>query len=104
MRTLRIPVEGPCAIDNVQITLPYLQECGGGSIEAGRLNDAMMFVDEDGGLKSEPKVNQRATEIAGQVIVGNVVIVGPTDGLGNSTAVPQRYIDAVRARGWVPRR
>lgn len=56
--------------------LPVLQEAVDGYIETVYIKcfKSMMIVDEDGSLKQKP-INERATMIAGQKIVGSVVLI-----------------------------
>lgn len=58
-----------------RFTLKEVQEIVGGYVERVRLpHKAVMLVDEEGKLKSKP-VNQAASEVAGQTIVGDVLLL-----------------------------
>jgi hypothetical protein len=65
-----------------KFTLAELQALVGGYIEMVRIpGDAgkrVLFVDEDGRLKGL-KPNVRASQIAGQLIVGNAVLCSPKE-------------------------
>jgi hypothetical protein len=44
-------------------------------IDTGEYSDKFMIVDEDGLIKSNPIANTKASKIAGQPIVGQVMII-----------------------------
>ena len=61
-------------------TLKELQDAVGGyiqivSITAGEHSGSLMIVDEEGLIKPNPQVNKEASLIAGQQIVGQVIII-----------------------------
>ncbi len=57
-------------------TLKELQQTVNGLIEIVYLNeDKLMVVDEEGLLKADPCLNIEASKIAGQPIVGQVIII-----------------------------
>ena len=61
-------------------TLTELQKIMGGYIQLVYINDGwykgkVMVVDEEGLCKPDPQLNEEASKIAGQPIVGNVVII-----------------------------
>ena len=70
-------------------TLDDYQKIVGGYIEVVVLADGCsMYVNEEGKLDGLP-VNAAATVLVpGDVIVGNVLIVGPTDDEGDDTDIP----------------
>lgn len=119
MRALRIPVDGDVQVVDVDITLSWLQEQVGRYIEPvyvdqvltdrGRREvDACVYVNEEGKLNGLP-VNPRATDFCAltiggwfrDVIVGDVVIVGPPGREGEETPVPDDAIAVVREWGWL---
>lgn len=107
MRAVRIPVEGPITVEDVSLTLRYLQDAVGGRSEHLIIPalGVSMYVNERGTVMGLP-VNDRATEIAWNIlgdketIVGNVVILGPPEG-ANHTDVPQGFIDRLEAVEWL---
>ena len=118
MKALRIPVSGPTELVDVDVTLKWLQEQVGGFIEhvyvyevltdQGRRHvDACVWLNEEGKLNSLP-VNPRATDFCAltiggwfrDVIVGDVVIVGPPGPDGNETPVQDAVVRIVRDWGW----
>jgi hypothetical protein len=105
MRALRIPVDGPCVLDNTKITLDYLKGCVGGYIEYVRtdIDGALIVCDEEGALKTKP-LNIRATALCNAYtpIVGDVVLVGAADEDGNETPVPESVVIHARRVGWLP--
>ncbi len=61
-------------------TLEELQNAVGGyiqivSITTGEYSEKLMIVDEEGLLKDNPQVNEEASKIVGQRIVGQVIII-----------------------------
>ena len=61
-------------------TLKELQQAVGGYIElvpikAGEYEGKLMVVDEEGRLKADAQLNENASRIAGQIIVGQVIII-----------------------------
>ena len=61
-------------------TLEELQKAVGGyiqivSITAGEHSGRLMVVDEEGKLKTDAQINIEASKIAGQPIVGQVIII-----------------------------
>ena len=62
--------------DGKVFSLKELQEAVGGYIELVPLNDGkLMVVDEDGKMKADTQFNREASRIAGQQIVGTVLII-----------------------------
>ena len=66
--------------DRKVFTLQELQKAVDGYIQIVPLNQGefvgkLMIVDEDGKLKSDAKLNSEASRIAGQKIVGQVIII-----------------------------
>ena len=66
--------------DGKTFTLVELQKAVGGYIQIVPLNQGeyvgkLMIVDEDGLLKIDAKLNNEASRIAGQRIVGKVIII-----------------------------
>jgi hypothetical protein len=121
MKAIVIPADGNCParVVDEKLTLDFLQGAVGGLIEAvcicQVLTDSGMqsvdctcLVNEDGKLDGLP-VNARATDLAAvaiggwvrDVIVGDVIVVGPPDSDGEETACPDQVIDIVRVWGWL---
>lgn len=84
-------------------SLESFQDAVGGFIEAIALRDATMYVNEEGKLNGLP-VNSNANVIArafgsrisyDDLIVGDVIIVGPTDDYGCDTDCPQSLIKTI---------
>jgi len=62
--------------DEKVFSLKELQEAVGGYIELVSIDDGkLMVVDEEGKLKADAQVNEEASRIAGQQIVGQVLII-----------------------------
>ena len=66
--------------DGKVFTLDELQNAVGGYIElvpinSGEYEGKLMVVDEEGRLKADAKLNENASRIAGQIIVGQVIII-----------------------------
>ena len=66
--------------DGKVFTLKELQKAVDGYIQIVHLNQGeyvgkLMVVDEDGKLKTDAKLNNEASRIAGQRIVGQVIII-----------------------------
>ena len=82
--------------------LPMLQEAVGGWIEAVSLRDFDFYCNEEGKLTGLP-VNEVATalweEVYGptDVIMGDIIIVGPVDGEGYNTELSTDHILTVQA-------
>lgn len=119
MRALFIPVDGDVHVVDSDITLSWLQEQVGGYIQPvyvaqvltdrGRREvDACVYVNEEGKLNGLP-INPRATDFCAlaiggwrrDVIVGNVVVIGPPGPEGEETPVPDDVVDVVREWGWL---
>lgn len=119
MRALRIPVADDVEVVDVDITLDWLQAQVGGLIEhvyvyevltdrGRRPVDACVWLNEEGKLERLP-VNPRATDFCAlaiggwfrDVIVGDVVIVGPPGPEGEETPVQDAVVDIVRDWGWL---
>jgi hypothetical protein len=66
-----------------------------GDIEAVVLDDGYtLYVNETGRLQPAPRLNVTATIMAGQTIVGDVVLTGPVDDEGENESVAQDRIAA----------
>ena len=119
MRALCIPTAGDVRVVDVEVTLSWLQQQVGGYIQPvyvdqvltdrGRREvDACVYVNEEGKLDGLP-VNPRATDFCAlaiggwlrDIIVGDVVIVGPPGPDGEGTPVPDDAIAVVREWGWL---
>ena len=62
--------------DGKTFSLKELQEAVGGYIELVPLNDGKLLVcDEEGKLKANAQINEEASRIANQQIVGQVIII-----------------------------
>lgn len=83
---------------------PVLHERIGGWFQVVRApHGAYVYLDEEGKLKGLP-VNMLATLIAQEVglgdwIVGPAVVVGPPDGEGFDTSVPEEFLNYVESLG-----
>ena len=94
---ITIKVDGTRSVESVEtIDLDFLQEAVGGYIEAVGLSsyEATMYVNEEGLIRGLP-MNPLASEIAGQLLVGDVVIVGPTNEDGEDTGLSDEQIDSL---------
>lgn len=110
MRALRVPVSGPCKVEDVKFTLDYIQSVVGGYIEAvhvpGFLHGATLYCNEEGKLNAFAS-NPRATSLFKPVlfgsdyIAGDVVIVGPPDRNGEDTPVDPYVVELARIAGWI---
>ena len=91
---ITIKADGTKSVESVEtIDLDFLQEAVGGYIEAVGLSsyDAVMYVNEEGILRGLP-VNPEASDIAGQILVGDVIIVGQTNSEGEDTGLSDEQI------------
>jgi hypothetical protein len=89
-----IPVEGPVVPITVQ-SLDDYQSAVGGDIEALELSGgATMYLNDAGKLDGLP-LNPRATQLSHLMprdwIVGPVLILGPVDGNGDDTDLPDGW-------------
>jgi hypothetical protein len=121
MKAVVIPADSTCParVEDERLTLDYLQGVVGGLIEAvnidqvltdnGRKNvDCTMFVRETGKLDGL-SVNARATDLAAiaiggwirDVVVGDVIVVGPPGPHGEETPCPDRIISIVDEWAWL---
>lgn len=116
MRAVRIPVVGPIVVEDVVVDLPYLNAAVGGYIEAVAVREVLVadqagrgarapaaftvYLNEEGKLDGLP-LNLRATHLAlaslgGDVIVGDAVVLGPPDAVGDDTPAPDELLDVLR--------
>jgi len=88
---------------DVDVNLEWLQKTVGGNIElvsSGSFASWNAYCNEEGKLLRLP-VNETATLFAeelgwlgiGDVLVGNVVFLGPADNFGEDTAVPEWLLE-----------
>lgn len=98
-----IPAEGPIRREEIPDDdvwgLQFLQEAVGGHIELVpmRRDDLTMYCNDEGKLDGLP-INHLATAIADlmdDILVGDVVLLGPVDRHGDSQGVPQHIADAL---------
>jgi hypothetical protein len=94
-----IDPEGHVTVTSID-GLPMMQHIVGGYIEL-RTTPAgnSMYLNEEGKLKMLP-YNPLATALSGlqgDFIVGTVLLLGPPDGEGDDTDLPQDVIDALRS-------
>lgn len=98
MKFVVIPTAGPARVEDAKPEdLSFFQNAVGGYIEVVVLprGDALMVVNEEGKLTHLP-INRRATLLyPGDIIVGDVVIVGPPDEEGEFTAAPDYIVESV---------
>lgn len=82
--------------DDMRERLRQMQAHVGGWIEAVSLDGGTMYINEEGKLRGLP-FNWVATEVATvhgaiarnrDLIVGNAIVLGPTDDNGDDTAIP----------------
>lgn len=103
MKTIVVPIEGDVRVEDVsKIDLDYLSGVVGGYIEAVTLRGVKvtMYINEEGKLDGLD-VNRRATQLAwagggidySDFIVGNVVLVGAPDTLGNDTGLTEWQVE-----------
>lgn len=84
---LVITPEGKLTVVTVR-KLEDMQDHVGGYIEEGvEWSRGMIYVNEEGLLRGL-KLNQLASVIAGRYLVGNALVLGPTDEAGESTGLP----------------
>ena len=121
MKAVIVPANStqPAQVVDEKLTLDYLQGVVGGLIEAVCISqvltdsgmkevDCTVFVNEEGKLIGLP-VNARATDLCAvaiggwirDIVVGDVVVVGPPDGNGDETAVPDQIVEIVDEWGWL---
>lgn len=85
----------------VPLLEPMQEAIGGGWLELATVGDAAFYLDEEGKMKGLP-ANQAATLLAyhlgwrtDDLMVGTVLVLGPTDRQGYDTAVTENTL-----RGW----
>ena len=83
---LVITPEGKLTVVTVR-KLEDMQEHVGGYIEGVEWSRGLIYVNEEGLLRGL-KLNQLASVIAGRYLVGNALVLGPTNEAGESTALP----------------
>ena len=91
---ITIKVDGTKSVESVEtIDRDFLQGAVSGYIEAVNLPpyEATMYVNEEGLIRGL-HINALASEIAGQLLVGDVVIVGPTNENGEDTGLSDEQI------------
>lgn len=102
MKTAIIPADEAQAVrieDPDELTYEYLRECVGGYLQAVEIGDLNLYLNEEGKLEGRP-INRRATELAlanqaifaDDVIVGDVVLIGPADDDGNETGLSEEAL------------
>lgn len=95
-------INSPIRIENVE---PDLQSLVGGDLQMLGIRDldVSMFLDEEGKFKPGQLFNERATKLAvgsilpHDIIVGDVVLVGPPNSEGDDTDLPDQAIHKLRA-------
>jgi len=105
-KVLLVRADGTSTVEQPVLTLAYLQEKVGGSIEvtSGGTEDGIwsVYLNDEGKINGLP-ANERATRIAralnwqgmrGDVFAGDVLFLGPSDENGDDTDVPQFVLDA----------
>ena len=121
MKAVVIPADSACParVVDEKLTLAYLQGVVGGLIEAVNISRvltdsgmatvlATVFVHEEGKLIGLP-VNPRATDLCAvtiggwvrDVIVGDVIVVGPPGPHGEETPCPDGIVAIVDEWGWL---
>lgn len=90
VRGLKISHDGIITIVPIE-SLDDMQAVVGGYIETVELHQAVMCVNEEGLIMKLP-VNRLASSMAGHLIVGNVLILGPVDEYDEFTGVPTAVI------------
>lgn len=121
MIAVKIPADGtkPAVVVDDELTLEYLQAAVGGFIEAVNVSDVVnlypvelsaieftVFGNEEGKLIGLPQ-NDRATGLCvfalavGDVIAGDVIVIGPPGPEGEETPCPQGIIEILAKCGWL---
>lgn len=98
MKAILIKTDGVTKVIEIKGTLAELQEAVGGYIEAIRLKDHVAYINEEGKLQGLPS-NAMGTLVAWQhggislrdQIVGDMIILGPTDENGKDTDVQESF-------------
>lgn len=70
-----ISVDGKAEEKKGKIGLRAAQKIVGGYVEVVRVQGGFLLVDEEARLKVNPIPNQVASELAGQMILGNVIFL-----------------------------
>jgi hypothetical protein len=92
--------DGSWAKLHIERNLETFQSLVGGWIEAVGGEGWTGYLDEDGKLKDDPQPNRKAERFMREhgwngspydVIVGNVVFMGPPDVEGDDTSLPERF-------------
>lgn len=121
MKAVIIPADSnlPARIVEAKMNLDYYQGVVGGLIEGVSIErvltdtgmksvEATVYVNEEGKLIGLP-VNPRATDLCAvtiggwirDVIMGDVIVVGPPDDEGETLPVPENVIEIIREWGWL---
>lgn len=104
MRALKIFTDGNCVVEDLNGDLYHeISTTVSGMVEAVTLDDAgSMYINEEGKLYNLP-VNEVATRLfktffpwSNDYIVGNAILFGPVDNMGEETQVTPEIIRMVQ--------
>lgn len=105
MRALIVPADlsKPMRVENITAEMDELQELVGGHFQVIGLGSlkAVMCLDEESKLKSGVQPNVRATDMvsyytaSGDIIMGDVVVLGPFDGDVNADLSEETINDLI---------
>ena len=70
-----ISVDGKVEEKKGKIGLRQAQQIVGGYVEVVRVQGGFLLVDEEAGMKAKQTPNQAASELAGQMILGNAIFL-----------------------------
>lgn len=95
---IRIPTAGrPEILTVTGNELRALQEAVGGHICSADAPEGHVLYVHDEGLLIGLPLNVLATQLSGQYLVGNAVLVGPVDSEGETAGVDPRFIELLVA-------
>jgi len=99
MRGIYIDTSGTIAEVEDDFTYGQLSSLVGGLLTGIATKDGQFGFANDEGIIEGLPINYPASSMCGQHLVGNVILLS-VDSEGNSTSVPDAYIDALRDQ-WV---